>query len=182
MSVREQLEMELKELGISNIGVVPVTEVPFEPSLLDLCKQNHCGRYGTNWVCPPHCGDIEDNIAKAKAYEQMLVFQKVYRLEDSFDFEGMTAGKDDFKEINRKMVKYVHDSFPDFWMLGPGGCSICEKCTVHENLPCKHPDEVCPALESCGVFVSELAGRAGLKYINGQNTVTYFAGVLYNER
>jgi hypothetical protein len=34
-------------------------------------------------------------------------------------------------------------------------------------------------MEAIGVFVSELAKRAGLRYNNGENTVTYFTMVVY---
>jgi hypothetical protein len=35
-------------------------------------------------------------------------------------------------------------------------------------------------LEGCGIFVSKLAAQAGVNYINGANTVTYFGAVMYN--
>jgi hypothetical protein len=37
-----------------------------------------------------------------------------------------------------------------------------------------------PSLEAYGVNVSALASAAGMKYINGQNTVTYFGAVLFD--
>ena len=37
------------------------------------------------------------------------------------------------------------------------------------------------SLEAYGVNVSELASASGMKYINGQNTVTYFGAVFFQE-
>jgi hypothetical protein len=37
-----------------------------------------------------------------------------------------------------------------------------------------------PSLEAYGVNVSGLASVAGMKYINGQDTVTYFGAVLFS--
>jgi hypothetical protein len=37
-----------------------------------------------------------------------------------------------------------------------------------------------PSLEAYGINVSELAKAAGMNYINGQNTVTYFGAVLFS--
>jgi hypothetical protein len=37
-----------------------------------------------------------------------------------------------------------------------------------------------PSLEAYGINVSELAKSAGMKYINGQDTVTYFGAVLFS--
>ena len=37
------------------------------------------------------------------------------------------------------------------------------------------------SLETYGIAVSELAALAGMNYINGSDTVTYFGAVLYKE-
>ena len=63
--------------------------------------------------------------------------------------------------------------------LGAGGCRICPRCAKQTNEPCRHPDRATPSLEAYGVNVSTLAKTAGMKYINGQNTVTYFGAVLF---
>jgi hypothetical protein len=36
------------------------------------------------------------------------------------------------------------------------------------------------SLETYGVNVSKLAPAAGMKYVNGQDTVTYFGAVLFD--
>ena len=46
--------------------------------------------------------------------------------------------------------------------------------------PCRHPDLAMSSLETYGINVSELAKAAGMKYINGQNTVTYFGAALFD--
>lgn len=65
--------------------------------------------------------------------------------------------------------------------LGAGGCKVCPTCAKREGQPCRYPENAMPSLESCGVNVYNTAKAAGLKYINGQNTVTYFGMVLWNE-
>ena len=64
--------------------------------------------------------------------------------------------------------------------LCAGGCRICEVCAKKTGEPCRHPELAMPSLEAYGVNVSKLATAAGMKYINGQNTVTYFSGVLFD--
>ena len=49
------------------------------------------------------------------------------------------------------------------------------------NEPCRHPEQAMASLEAYGVNVSELASASGMKYINGQNTVTYFGALLFCE-
>ena len=69
------------------------------------------------------------------------------------------------------LVNYLH--------LGAGGCGLCEKCAKLDDLPCRYPKEALASLEAYGVFVSETAKHAGLQYINGANTVTYFGIILF---
>ena len=64
--------------------------------------------------------------------------------------------------------------------LGAGGCGVCEKCAKMDGLPCRFPNMAMPSLEAYCINVSELARASGMKYINGQNTVTYFGAVLFS--
>ena len=65
--------------------------------------------------------------------------------------------------------------------LGAGGCGLCEVCAKRTDEPCRHPDLAMASLEAYGFNVSLLAAAADMKYINGQNTVTYFGAVLFKE-
>ena len=76
--------------------------------------------------------------------------------------------------------KFKDMNICDALHLGVGNCGVCEKCAKLTNEPCRYPDLALPSLESYGVNVSELAKASGMKYINGQNTVTYFGAVLFN--
>ena len=41
-------------------------------------------------------------------------------------------------------------------------------------------EQAMPSLEAYGVNVSQLAKTAEMKYVNGQDTVTYFGAVLFS--
>ena len=45
--------------------------------------------------------------------------------------------------------------------------------------PCRHPDKALASLEGSGVDVYNTTKDTPLKYINGQNTVTFFGMVLW---
>lgn len=171
---------KLKETGFDGIGTILTENIPFEPSLIELCKMNTCGAYGKNYTCPPFVGETEDLIKKAKSYKKAIVFQKVYKLEDSFDFEGMVEGKNNFKKLTNNVYDLCKDNLPEFLILGAGGCDLCNPCGAVENVPCRFPDRAIASLESYSIQVSTLAERCGLKYINGQNTVTYFGAIFCN--
>ena len=175
---REGLTGRVLGLGAYAAGLIPVAEVPFERSFLSLCESNACGRYGRSWMCPPAVGKIDELIAQAAAYQWMLVYQRVDLLEDSFDIEGMLEAGRRMNRLCEQVREALRGLLPGALYLGAGGCRVCESCAYPE--PCRFPEKAIPSLEAYGVAVSELAARAGMRYTNGENTVTYFGAVLFD--
>ncbi len=172
------LKEELIAAGADRAEILPVSGIPFEPSLLSLCAENRCGNYNKCWTCPPLNGKIEELIAAAKKHKSAYVFQKIYKIEDSFDIEGMFEANRKFQKIILALSRAFTERNEDCLLLGAGGCRICSVCAAAEGKPCRHPELACPSLESYGIQVSELAARCGMKYINGASTITYFGAVL----
>ncbi|MBQ7909686.1 MAG: DUF2284 domain-containing protein [Clostridia bacterium] len=168
-------------LGAFRASVIPVEDIETDASFRDLCAANVCGNYGRNWMCPPDAGDIHDLMAALRTYSCALVYQTVSELEDSYDFEGMM---DAGIAHNRLMVELRRGidtlALPRVLHLGAGGCRMCEVCAKRTGEPCRHPDLAVASLETYGVNVSKLAPAAGMKYINGKDTVTYFGAVLFD--
>lgn len=183
MMDHEELLREILALRADKAGAVPVEEIDFEPSFRSLCESNACGMYGRSWMCPPHVGKVEDLIAQAKAYRTALVYQIVDTLEDSYDFEGMMAAGQRMNRLTAAVRRKFRElGLENCLFLGAGGCRICPKCAKQDEEPCRHPDLAMSSLEAYGINVSVLAPQAGMKYINGANTVTYFGAVLLGER
>lgn len=171
----------LCEMGADKASVVEVKDITFDASLIELCAMNSCGNYGKCWTCPPLVGETEKLIEKAKTYSHAAVFQKVYYLEDSFDIEGMDRGKAEFDLMAQKIADMARKEIEGCLFLGAGGCRICPECAAVAGQPCRFPDKAFSSLEAYGIQVSALAAAAGMKYINGQNTVTYFGAIFYKE-
>lgn len=174
----EQLPGIIRALGADRASLVPVEKIAFEPSFRKLCEANSCGMYGKSWMCPPYIGPVDALIAKAKQYRTAIVFQTVDTLEDSFDIEGMLAAGERINRLScavraRLQALGLHD----FLLLGAGGCRICQRCAKITDEPCRFPEMALSSLEAYGVNVSALAPLAGMQYINGQDTVTYFGAV-----
>lgn len=167
------------ELGAYKAAVIPVSQVVLDRDFRDLCKKNYCGVYNKCWACPPDCGDIDELMDMVRSYVQILVYQTVGKLEDSFDIEGMQAASKIQVKLNQKILDWSKTLPVSKSRLLGGGCGLCEVCAKVTNEPCRHPDRALVALEACGINVSKLAASAGMKYINGQNTVTYFGGLLF---
>lgn len=175
------LPREALALGADRAGVVHIKDVRFDRAFRKLCRQNSCGKYGKSWMCPPHIGDIDMLIARAKRYDHMLVFQIVDQLADCYDIEGMLRSAKRINNLCAVIRDYLSPTLPaDTLYLGAGACRICERCAILDGRPCCFPEKAIASLESYGVDVSQLASLAGMDYINGYNTVTYFGAVLYN--
>ena len=124
------------------------------------------------------CGDIETLMETIRTFDYAVVYQTIGMLEDSYDIEGMEAAAGKHNALIRKIVEAVsEDSFVRILHLGAGGCHICPVCARVDNHPCRFPHLAISSLEAYGINVSRLAAACGMKYINGQNTVTYFGGI-----
>ncbi|MBQ7171107.1 MAG: DUF2284 domain-containing protein [Clostridia bacterium] len=172
----EKIEKALS-LGAFRAAVIGADAVVTDAAFRDICASNRCGLYGKCWMCPPDIGEIDEVMATLQTYTRVLVYQKVYPLDDSFDMEGIRDAKKDFT----KLIQSVKKAYPDPSMLhlGAGGCGLCRVCAKRDDLPCRHPDRAVASLEGYGINVSALAASAGMKYVNGQNTVTYFGAVFF---
>ena len=174
----EKMIAEVISLGAFKANIIETKDVVTDTSFRDICATNGCGKYGKCWMCPPDIGEINELMAKIRSYTHALVYQTVSTIDDSFDIEGMQAARRDFS----KLVQKVKKAFPGEGILhlGAGGCGVCEVCAKRTGEPCRFPDLAVSSLEGYGIYVSKLAASADMKYINGQNTVTYFGAVFFS--
>lgn len=175
MSPEEKI-LEILGDGVWQSAVVDAKDVCVEEAVREACRMNYCGNYGKSWSCPPGAGELEAVRKEFLTYEKMFVFTTKTDIEDSFDFEGMTAASVRHKALTEKLVELSREN--GWLLLGPGGCSICEKC-AYPDAPCRFPEKRIRSLEGSGVNVVTLSQTAGINYINGPDTVTYFSAVLF---
>ena len=169
----------LETAGVFQHGAVPTAEVKFHDEVRKMCQDGQCGSYGITWACPPGVGTVDECRERCLQYDTMLVFSAKFDLEDSFDFDGMQQGMHDFKLVSRAIDAAVKPHLDGYLLLSNESCDLCAACT-YPDAPCRFPDRAHGAIEGYGILVSELAGQAGMNYINGANTVTYFGALLYN--
>ena len=172
----------ITSIGFNNFEFIIGSQIVCDSIFRKQCESNSCGVFGKCYMCPPHVGEIESLIAEIKKYDKALLYQSVFELEDSFDFEGMQAGGKKHSERSFALDKLLKDAgYKDFLHLTKGGCGICQKCAKADNEPCRFPEKALSSLEAYGVNVSATVKNTSMKYINGANTVTYFGMVLFKE-
>lgn len=166
--------------GFLESGCIDVADLKFYPEVRAICEKNVCRNYGASWACPPAVGTLVECRERVGKYAQMLLFSQKYALEDAFDLEGMTEGLLAFQKSAARFQENLKGVLPDFLLLSNEGCRRCAQCTC-PTTPCRFPDQLHHSLEGYGFIVSELAEEAGIRYLNGVNTVTYFGALLFNE-
>ena len=174
-----QLPERIVEKGAFKAAFVPISEVKTDVSFRAMCESNVCGKYGKCWTCPPDAGNINDLINSLQAFSRVLIYQTVSELEDSFDIEGMYEAGNRHNKLLQSLMEIYNESTLGCKVmhLGAGGCKFCERCAKEDGIPCRFPDKAVSSLEAYGINVSELAKSGGMKYINGQDTVTYFGAI-----
>ena len=169
------------EFGAYKASIIDAKEIVLDASFREMCKSNACGKYGKCYQCPPYVGEIENLMSHVRSYSYALVYQTVYPLEDSYDFEGMIEAGIKHNALTQIVNDYVKENVSsiNFLHLGAGGCKICKTCAVLTNEPCRFPTRAISSLEAYGINVSKLAESSGMNYINGKDTVTYFSVILF---
>ena len=168
-------------LGAYKASVFPTAAIELDAAFRRMCEANACGVYGKCWMCPPDVGGIDELMASVTSYDYALVYQTVSALEDSYDFEGMQEAKKQHYKLSAALrTVFDQQSIHTVLHLGCGGCGVCDVCAKRSGDPCRFPHLALPSLEAYGVNVSKLAATASMKYINGQDTVTYFGAVLFS--
>ena len=170
----------LRNTGVHEYGIVNAKDVEFSDEVRGYCEINTCRQYQKTWACPPACGTVAECRERAQGFKRMLVFTGKFELEDSLDFKGMIVGLKGFKKIAAAVDKAAKSHLNNYMVLSNEGCGKCDSCT-YPNAPCRFPEKLHHSIEGYGIFVSKLAVQAGVKYNNGEKTVTYFGAVLFSE-
>lgn len=170
------------ESGATKAILISQDSIVLSREFADICRQNSCGNYGRCWMCPPDIGDIDGLMERVRGYSTGLLYQTVSDLEDSFDIEGMSAAAKRHAQVSQRIQAAARPLLEgDVFHMSCGGCNLCERCAKRDGEPCRFPERALPPMEGAGVDVYNTVKDTPLKYINGQNTVTYFGLLLFNE-
>lgn len=168
--------------GAAKATMIDQSQIVLSAEFRRICESNQCGGYGKCWMCPPYIGPVEELMAKVRSYPRALLYQTIYEIEDSYDIEGMfEAGANHAQVSQRLQTEMASIIGKPILHLTCGGCHLCPTCAKRSEEPCRFPDKALPSLEGYGVDVYNTTKDTPLKYINGQNTVTYFGMILFSE-
>lgn len=164
-----------EKLGFTH--AVPLEELflSSKQSIRDCCNPRQCPNYGSNWVCPPACGALEDCQKKLNTFHHGLLLQSVTDLTPPTAPE--VYGRLN-REHNLRLKALVEALMPGRLLaLTSGGCIFCESC-AYPN-PCIHPELKMESLSAYGINVGELCQQAGLPFSFREDRVYMTALLLF---
>jgi predicted metal-binding protein len=174
-------KLHLEKYNFREYKKFDLSLIRFDQVVRNICRQNACGQYGKNHMCPPAIKDVKEWEKEILSYKNGVIVTKVYETKNSFDMKSMFEGIVDFQKTLATLKEDLADEFSGerYLLLGAGSCFICKKCTYMDGAPCRFPEKAFPSIEACGIDVMSLSKSAGVRYNNGKNTVTYIGVVLY---
>ena len=168
------------DCGAKGARYLPVSAVVTDPVFRRICEGNACGKFGRCYMCPPDIGPVETLMEKIRQYPHAVLYQSIGTIEDSFDFEGMMEVGHAHCMLSQRIREKLEAVLPGHLHLTGGGCHLCERCAKLDDQPCRYPEKALSSLEGYGIDVYRTSQATDLKYINGENTVTYFGIILFS--
>lgn len=176
---REKLENQLAELPLYAYYFAKSEELVFSERIRYVC-QTDCTMYGKTWACPPAVGTVEECKARCMQYSDALVIATVTEVPDIADLEATLATRSNHEVITRQVETMLQSQVREVYTLSTESCAICKNCAYPDG-PCRHPDKMRPCIESHGIIITDLNEKNGLPFQYGDNVVTWFSLLLYNE-
>jgi len=170
----EKLIQFATEEGFSAAGIVPTSEIVFDPSFRPYCAENLCGNYGANYTCPPDCGEPEEMRLRIMAHSKALVLQTIWEIFDYTDAGPILAAKNAHNAATIRLVKRLRAEGCGGVIVGASSCGLCDPCAKVIGEPCRFPELQFSCMSAYCIFVKKLADRCGMEYDCGTGLLAFF--------
>jgi len=165
-----------------NVIEPPKCDVNYMSKCRKLCFENKCGKFGTNWGCPPGIGDEEECLELIKLYPKAVLLSRKFENVDVNDADKIADMGSGHQEICRRFANAMrHAGYKEVLPLGDGGCNYCGVCSYPKE-PCKFPEQMVPSVSGFGICMDEYLNSNGIDFRFEDNVVTLYALILYEER
>ena len=166
--------------SFESVGAVDADKLEINPEVRNMCAAGRCQAYGKNWMCPPHCGTLDEFATRIASFNRCVVVQTVGDLEDEFDFETMIETEKTHKTRFLHLADELRTRYGDndsYYLLAAGTCTLCPACSCPDE-PCRNPQRALVSMEAAGLLVSDVCVKADIPYNHGKNTIAYTSCVL----
>lgn len=168
--------------GAKYAKVFKTEDLEFSSKFRDYCKDNLCGHYGTNWMCPPGVGEIEDLKENIMKFKNGVVYQTIHPVRNIKDTKETDKIRDTHNHFTRMLNKHLRDKYKtnDMLPMGAGPCVICKNCSYIKGEKCLFPEEAISSAEAYGIDLGALLKSCGLQFNYSADTLAYVGIILFN--
>lgn len=179
MGSMEKLVEYIRNKDIIYLGKILTNNIIIDEKVREYCKDNKCGQYNKNFMCPPDIGEIKDFKNKLKKFNYcivVLIKQKILNKEDREEY-FRPARK--LHKILLEIEKKGKDlGFENALALIAGNCKLCNPCKkVLGYRECPYPEYSRPSSESLGIDVINTVAKMGLE-IEFKDTEVTWVGMI----
>ena len=176
----EILEEQLSQLPLYIYHSFDPNQLEFSQRIRYIC-QAECPMYGKTWACPPAVGEVEHCKRTCLQYNRCLLVGTITETEDIANIEATLATRPAHEEVTNQVRELFREQGVEPYILSTEACSLCPRCAYLDGQPCRMPDKMHPCVESHGINVIPLLEELGLEFQYGDNMVTWYSLLFYNE-
>ena len=177
----ERLEQELAQLPLYTYAFITPDQLEFSERIRWICE-HECPMYGKSWACPPGVGSVESCQKKCFSYEKCLMIATITEVSDISDLTETLATRPEHERITNQVRDLMREQGVWPYILSTEACAVCERCAIADGLPCRLPGRMHPCVESHGINLLSMLDEMGLAFQYGENVVTWFSLLFYNDK
>ena len=177
---RPILEGKLAQLPLYVYQFINPRELEFSDRIRWICE-HECPMYGKTWACPPGVGPVAECKAKCHSYQSCLMIATITEVADVADINETLATRPAHEKITNQVRDLLREEGVQPYVLSTEACAVCDRCAILDGLPCRLPGRMHPCVESHGINLLPLLEDQGLTFQYGENVVTWFSLLFFNE-
>ena len=175
---QELLEQQLSELPLYIYDFFDPRELEFSSRIRWICE-HECPMYGKSWACPPGVGSVDTCRQVCMAYDHCLLISSIVEVRDIADMDETLATRPDHEALTEQVRELMKQQGIDPFILSTEACTVCDRCAILDEQPCRFPEKMHPCVESHGINVVDVLERRGLDFQFGANVVTWISLLFY---
>lgn len=177
---RELLEAQLSELPLYVYYFVEPKGLEFSERIRWICE-HECPMYGKTWACPPGVGSVAECDAKCGRFQNALLIGTIVEVADIANIDETLSTRGDHEQITNQVRDLMRQQGVDPYVLSTEACALCDHCAYLDGQPCRFPETMHPCIESHGINIIPLLESCGLEFQFGDNMVTWYSLLLFND-
>ena len=175
-----ELEEKLAELPLYCYQFFAPGELEFSDRIRWICE-HECPMYGKSWACPPGVGTVDACKEACLKYGRCLMISTITEVNDIADISETLATRPEHEAVTNRVRDLFRQQGVEPFILSTEACTVCSRCAWLDGLPCRMPGRMHPCVESHGIVLIPTAEKYGLEFQYGQNVVTWFSLLFFNE-